>query len=127
MSVQTPSAGGDSALMKPRAVLNELQKALQSHNDPVVSTDIGEIPHVGSSLGEERAHDIAICMTYSAKHGCFSFPIKGNVCAVANSYLNFNRPKSFLGAMTFGNCGYATPAAVCGYHSWRAHITILII
>eukprot|EP01130_Rhizamoeba_saxonica_P014534 TRINITY_DN6365_c0_g1_i1.p1 TRINITY_DN6365_c0_g1~~TRINITY_DN6365_c0_g1_i1.p1 ORF type:complete len:625 (-),score=136.46 TRINITY_DN6365_c0_g1_i1:33-1796(-) len=36
----------------------------------------------------------------------------GNTCSTANSYLNFNRPKSFLAAMTFGNCGYALPAAI---------------
>jgi sulfoacetaldehyde acetyltransferase len=36
----------------------------------------------------------------------------GNVCSVANSYLSFNRPRSMLAAMTFGNCGYALPAAI---------------
>jgi sulfoacetaldehyde acetyltransferase len=36
----------------------------------------------------------------------------GNVCSVANSYLNFDEPLSFLAAMSFGNCGYAYPAAM---------------
>jgi sulfoacetaldehyde acetyltransferase len=36
----------------------------------------------------------------------------GNVCSVANAYLRFERPKSFLAAMGFGNCGYAFPAAI---------------
>jgi len=36
----------------------------------------------------------------------------GNVCSVANSYLQFERPRSFLAAMTFGNCGYAYPTAL---------------
>ena len=36
----------------------------------------------------------------------------GNTCSVANSYLSFDTPGSFLGAMTFGNCGYAFPAAI---------------
>eukprot|EP00005_Dracoamoeba_jomungandri_P003068 CAMPEP_0174260592 /NCGR_PEP_ID=MMETSP0439-20130205/10000_1 /TAXON_ID=0 /ORGANISM="Stereomyxa ramosa, Strain Chinc5" /LENGTH=615 /DNA_ID=CAMNT_0015344867 /DNA_START=19 /DNA_END=1866 /DNA_ORIENTATION=+ len=36
----------------------------------------------------------------------------GNVCSVSNSYLRFNAPKSFLAAMTFGNCGYSFPAAI---------------
>jgi sulfoacetaldehyde acetyltransferase len=36
----------------------------------------------------------------------------GNVCSVANSYLRFERPRSFFAAMAFGNCGYALPTAV---------------
>ncbi len=40
----------------------------------------------------------------------------GNICSVANSYLRFNEPKSFLAAMSFGNCGYAFPTAIgCKY------------
>ena len=36
----------------------------------------------------------------------------GNICSVANSYLRFNKPDSFLAAMSFGNCGYAFPVAI---------------
>ena len=36
----------------------------------------------------------------------------GNICAVSNSYLRFERPGSFLAAMSFGNCGYAFPTAI---------------
>ena len=36
----------------------------------------------------------------------------GNVCSTANSYLAFDRPQSFLAAMSWGNCGYAFPAAI---------------
>jgi sulfoacetaldehyde acetyltransferase len=36
----------------------------------------------------------------------------GNVCSVANSYLHFETGPSFLAAMSFGNCGYAYPAAI---------------
>ncbi|HEX6443464.1 MAG TPA: sulfoacetaldehyde acetyltransferase [Streptosporangiales bacterium] len=36
----------------------------------------------------------------------------GNVCSVANSYLHFEQPGSFLAAMTFGNCGYSYPTAL---------------
>ena len=36
----------------------------------------------------------------------------GNTCSVSNSYLSFQRPRSFLAALTFGNCGYAFPAAM---------------
>ena len=36
----------------------------------------------------------------------------GNVCSVANSYLHFEEPMSFLAAMSWGNCGYAFPVAI---------------
>ena len=36
----------------------------------------------------------------------------GNVCSVSNSYLHFEEPRSFLAAMSWGNCGYALPAAM---------------
>merc|ERR1719305_1302025 len=36
----------------------------------------------------------------------------GNICSVSNSYLRFPKPASFFAAMTFGNCGYALPAAM---------------
>jgi sulfoacetaldehyde acetyltransferase len=36
----------------------------------------------------------------------------GNVCSVSNSYLNFEEAPSFLAAMSWGNCGYAFPAAI---------------
>jgi len=36
----------------------------------------------------------------------------GNICSLANAYLQFNRPRSFLPALSFGNCGFAYPAAL---------------
>lgn len=36
----------------------------------------------------------------------------GNINSVANSYLRFEKPRSFFAAMTFGNCGYAFPAII---------------
>ncbi len=36
----------------------------------------------------------------------------GNLCAMANSYLSFEYPRSFLAPGMFGNCGYAFPAAM---------------
>ncbi len=45
------------------------------------------------------------------KHAMVSTDI-GNVCSVANSYLRFEEPMSFLAAMSWGNCGYAFPAAI---------------
>ncbi len=34
----------------------------------------------------------------------------GNVCAMANSYLPFEQPRSFFAPGMFGNCGYAFPS-----------------
>ena len=36
----------------------------------------------------------------------------GNINSVANSYLRFNRPRSFFAPMSFGNCGYALPTMI---------------
>jgi sulfoacetaldehyde acetyltransferase len=36
----------------------------------------------------------------------------GNICSVSNSYLRFERPRSMLAAMSFGNCGYAFPTII---------------
>jgi sulfoacetaldehyde acetyltransferase len=36
----------------------------------------------------------------------------GNICSVSNSYLRFEKPKSFFAAMSFGNCGYAFPTII---------------
>ncbi|MCG8544337.1 MAG: sulfoacetaldehyde acetyltransferase, partial [Alphaproteobacteria bacterium] len=34
----------------------------------------------------------------------------GNICAMANSYLPFEEPRSFLAPGMYGNCGYAFPS-----------------
>ncbi|NLE22739.1 MAG: sulfoacetaldehyde acetyltransferase [Actinobacteria bacterium] len=36
----------------------------------------------------------------------------GNICSVANAYMKFDRPRSFLPALGFGNCGFAYPGAL---------------
>ncbi len=36
----------------------------------------------------------------------------GNINSVANSYLRFERPRSFFAPMSFGNCGYALPTVI---------------
>jgi sulfoacetaldehyde acetyltransferase len=36
----------------------------------------------------------------------------GNIDSVANSYLRFERPRSFFAPMSFGNCGYALPTII---------------
>ena len=36
----------------------------------------------------------------------------GNTCSVSNGYLRFRKPRSYLAALTFGNCGYAFPAVI---------------
>ena len=36
----------------------------------------------------------------------------GNIAAIANSYLRFECPRSFLAPMSWGNCGYALPTII---------------
>jgi sulfoacetaldehyde acetyltransferase len=36
----------------------------------------------------------------------------GNICSAANAHLRFRQPRTFLAALTFGNCGFAYPAAL---------------
>jgi len=36
----------------------------------------------------------------------------GNINSVANSYLRFEEPRSFLAPMSWGNCGYALPTVI---------------
>ena len=36
----------------------------------------------------------------------------GNINAIANSYLRFEEPRSFLAPMSWGNCGYALPTVI---------------
>jgi sulfoacetaldehyde acetyltransferase len=36
----------------------------------------------------------------------------GNINSVANSYLRFEKPRSFLAPMSWGNCGYALPTII---------------
>jgi sulfoacetaldehyde acetyltransferase len=36
----------------------------------------------------------------------------GNICSVANAYVRFETPRSYLPALGFGNCGFAYPAAL---------------
>lgn len=36
----------------------------------------------------------------------------GNINSVANSYLRFEKPRSFFAAMSWGNCGYAFPTLI---------------
>ncbi|MCV6611849.1 MAG: sulfoacetaldehyde acetyltransferase [Amphritea sp.] len=36
----------------------------------------------------------------------------GNINSVSNSYLRFEKPRSFFAAMSFGNCGYALPTMI---------------
>ena len=36
----------------------------------------------------------------------------GNICSVSNGYLRFTKPRRFMAAMGFGNCGFAYPGAL---------------
>merc|ERR1719167_280561 len=64
----------------------------------------------GQDLMEPR-HALRALETAMPENAMVSTDI-GNICSVSNSYLRFKQPKSFFAAMSFGNCGYAFPAAM---------------
>jgi sulfoacetaldehyde acetyltransferase len=66
-------------------------------------------PNKKGAIGPRRA--LAQLAKALPKNAMVSTDI-GNVCSVANSYLRFEQPLSFLAAMSFGNCGYAYPTAL---------------
>jgi sulfoacetaldehyde acetyltransferase len=66
-------------------------------------------PNEKGRIGPRQA--LAALARAMPKHAMVSTDI-GNVCSVANSYLQFESAPSFLAAMSFGNCGYAFPAAM---------------
>ena len=66
-------------------------------------------PNEGGRIGPRRA--LAALQKALPEHAMVATDI-GNVCSVANSYLPFDEPKSFLAAMSFGNCGYSFPCAM---------------
>jgi sulfoacetaldehyde acetyltransferase len=66
-------------------------------------------PNKKGQIGPRRA--LAQLAKALPKNAMVSTDI-GNVCSVANSYLRFEQPLSFLAAMSWGNCGYAYPTAL---------------
>ena len=66
-------------------------------------------PNKKGQIGPRRA--LAALGKALPKNAMVSTDI-GNVCSVANSYLHFEQPLSFLAAMSWGNCGYAYPTAI---------------
>ncbi len=66
-------------------------------------------PNTKGRIGPRQA--LAALARAMPKNAMVSTDI-GNVCSVANSYLHFESAPSFLAAMSFGNCGYAYPAAI---------------
>jgi sulfoacetaldehyde acetyltransferase len=66
-------------------------------------------PNRKGQIGPRRA--LAQLVKALPKNAMVSTDI-GNVCSVANSYLRFEQPLSFLAAMSWGNCGYAYPTAL---------------
>ena len=66
-------------------------------------------PNEPGKIGPRRA--LAALAKAMPKNAMVSTDI-GNVCSIANSYLHFDEPGSFMAAMSFGNCGYAFPTAM---------------
>jgi sulfoacetaldehyde acetyltransferase len=55
-------------------------------------------------------------LTNTIKNGPYSNAVIatdiGNSCSVAHGYMDFDHPRHFLAPMTFGNCGYSSPAVM---------------
>ncbi len=84
----------DGEVMAPRHALRELEKAM---------------PKVGHSKMFNGIDEQSLVVIF--QDAMVSTDI-GNICSVSNSYLRFDKPRSFFAAMSFGNCGYAFPCAM---------------
>ena len=89
-----------------KARLAEIQKEKAAWKEELANWPS---PNLKGRIGPRQA--LAALARAMPKNAMVSTDI-GNVCSVANSYLNFETAPSFLAAMSFGNCGYAYPAAI---------------
>ena len=89
-----------------KARLSEIQKERQAWAQELARWPS---PNEKKRIGPRQA--LAALARALPKNAMVSTDI-GNVCSVANSYLPFETAPSFLAAMSFGNCGYAYPAAI---------------
>ena len=89
-----------------KARLSEIQKEKQAWKEELTNW---ASPNEKGRIGPRQA--LAALARAMPKNAMVSTDI-GNVCSVANSYLHFESGPSFLAAMSFGNCGYAYPAAI---------------
>jgi len=89
-----------------KARLADIQKEKQAWKEELANW---ASPNEKARIGPRQA--LAALARAMPKNAMVSTDI-GNVCSVANSYLHFESAPSFLAAMSFGNCGYAYPAAI---------------
>ena len=89
-----------------KARLAEIQREKEAWKDELAKWPS---PNEKTRIGPRQA--LAALAKAMPKNAMVSTDI-GNVCSVANSYLHFETSPSFLAAMSFGNCGYAYPAAI---------------
>jgi sulfoacetaldehyde acetyltransferase len=93
-------------LVTNKARLAEVQREKLAWRDELANWPS---PNKKGQIGPRQA--LAALARAMPKNAMVSTDI-GNVCSVANSYLHFESAPSFLAAMSFGNCGYAYPAAI---------------
>src|SRR5574340_654451 len=89
-----------------KARLAEIQKERAAWKEELANWPS---PNAKGRIGPRQA--LAALAKAMPKNAMVSTDI-GNVCSVSNSYLHFESAPSFLAAMSFGNCGYAYPAAI---------------
>jgi sulfoacetaldehyde acetyltransferase len=93
-------------LVPNKARIAEIQKEKKAWAEEL---DKWPSPNTKTRIGPRQA--LAALSRAMPKNAMVSTDI-GNVCSVSNSYLHFDQAPSFLAAMSFGNCGYAFPAAM---------------
>ena len=97
---------GQARLTPNKQRLGEIQKEKEAWKEELAKW---ASPNEKGRIGPRQA--LAALARAMPKNAMVSTDI-GNVCSVANSYLQFESAPSFLAAMSFGNCGYAYPAAM---------------
>ncbi|CAE7267213.1 xsc [Symbiodinium microadriaticum] len=101
---------GDAGAAAARMLTSLKAKELKSNWKKLLNELTDALPH--SSHGKIKPRAALRALQRAMPSNAIVSTDIGNTCSVANSYLNFETPGSFLGAMTFGNCGYAFPTAV---------------
>jgi sulfoacetaldehyde acetyltransferase len=72
-----------------------------------------ELAKLSSKTGEPISPRHALkLVTEALPKDCVVTTDIGNISSVSNSYLQFENPRRFLAAMSFGNCGYSYPTAL---------------
>ena len=95
----------DGGRRRNEGTLKKIADAKKAWND--------ELAKLSSKTGEPISPRHALkAVTEALPKDCVVTTDIGNISSVSNSYLQFENPRRFLAAMSFGNCGYSYPTAL---------------